>query len=114
MTAKSVIAVDNDPQALIAARDNAARNGVEEIIQATAPGVFEATEADVVLANILAAPLVELAPVLTAMLRPGGALVLSGILVEQVDEVAQAYRPYTGALAVAEDRGWARLAGGKS
>jgi ribosomal protein L11 methyltransferase len=112
--AASVIAVDNDPQALVATRDNAWRNGVAGCIRAVAPGELEIAEADVVLANILAMPLVELAPVLTAMLRPEGQLVLSGLLAEQSGEVEAAYRPHTGPLSVAGEEGWVRLVGGRS
>ena len=111
--AVSVIAVDNDPQAITATLDNAGRNGVAGCIEAVAPGEIAVTDADVVLANILAAPLVELAPALSAMLRPGGALVLSGILAEQTEVVAAAYEPYTGQLAVKHDEGWVRLVGHK-
>jgi ribosomal protein L11 methyltransferase len=112
--AKRVIAVDNDPQAIGATLDNAGRNGVAGRIEAMAPGEITDADADVVLANILAAPLTDLAPVLTTMLRPGGALVLSGILAEQAQEVAAAYQPYTGQMTVAPDEGWVRLAGQKS
>jgi ribosomal protein L11 methyltransferase len=109
--AKLVIAVDNDPQAIGATLDNAGRNGVASRIEAAAPGEIAVADADVVLANILAAPLVELAPALAAMLRPGGSLVLSGILDEQAEEVAAAYQPYAGPLTVVHDEGWVRLSG---
>lgn len=109
--AASVIAVDNDPQALIATRENAKRNAVAGRIRATVPGELAIRDADVVLANILAAPLIELAPMLGAMLRPGGTLVLSGVLAEQADAVAAACRPYTSQLTVVNDGGWVRLAG---
>jgi ribosomal protein L11 methyltransferase len=56
------------------------------------PEDFPAIQADVVLANILANPLIELAPTITALVKPGGALILSGILNEQADGVADAYR----------------------
>ena len=75
-----VVCVDNDPQALTATFDNAQRNGVEDIVKSVAPGQLKTQLADVVLANILAVPLIELAPRLSATLRPGGRLVLSGIL----------------------------------
>jgi ribosomal protein L11 methyltransferase len=107
--AAKVICVDNDPQALLATRDNAARNGAAGHVQVLNPGQFNPAPADVVLANILAGPLVELAPVLLASLRPGGSLVLSGILEEQADEVAVAYRAQVDALTVTADDGWVRL-----
>jgi len=107
--ALKVICVDNDPQALVATRDNAARNGVADTIQVFTPEQYEPDQSDVVLANILAGPLVELAPVLLASLRPAGSLVLSGILEAQADEVAAAYRAQTDSLSVVTDDGWVRL-----
>jgi ribosomal protein L11 methyltransferase len=89
--ARAVICIDNDPQALTATGDNALRNGVQDVVDSLAPEEFKPQKADVVLANILAGPLVELAPRLTATLRPGGTLVLSGILQEQAEEVKNAY-----------------------
>jgi ribosomal protein L11 methyltransferase len=89
--AKIVICVDNDPQALTATADNAERNGVQGIVRGLSPEQYKPRLADVVLANILAGPLVELAPRLSASVRPGGSLVLSGILEEQADEVENAY-----------------------
>lgn len=111
--ATTVFCVDNDPQALTASRDNAERNKVEDIIRTTLPEDFTPDTADVVLANILAGPLIDLAPVLLSSLRPGGLLVLSGILEAQADEVVAAYRPSTGALSLFEDNGWVRLDGCK-
>ena len=107
--ALKVVCVDNDPQALEATRDNAARNGVADTIRVLSPEQYEPGQSDVVLANILAGPLVELAPVLLASLRPAGSLVLSGVLEAQADEVAAAYRAQTDTLAVVTDDGWVRL-----
>jgi ribosomal protein L11 methyltransferase len=112
--ATEVICVDNDPQALVATRDNAARNSVAEKIQVLMPSEFNPVRADVMLANILAGPLVELAPVLLASLRPGGSLVLSGILEEQADEVAIAYQLFMDHLCITVDDDWVRLHGQKS
>ena len=89
--AKTVICIDNDPQALTATSDNAKRNRVRDIVEGLSPEQFKPRPADVVLANILAGPLVELAPRLSASVRSGGLLVLSGILEEQADEVENAY-----------------------
>ena len=112
--ATGVVCVDNDPQALLATRDNAARNDVSDGLHVLMPDEFKTEPADVVLANILAGPLIELAPVLLAALRPGGSLVLSGILEEQADEVAEAYRMYLDQLTTTTDDGWVRLHGQKS
>lgn len=89
--AQAVDCVDNDPQALIATCDNAKRNGVEGRINSMAPEQYTPRPVDVVLANILAGPLIELAPRLSASLRSGGSLVLSGILEQQASEVEKAY-----------------------
>lgn len=109
--ADSVICVDNDPQALTATRDNAARNGVADKLLAVAPGQFEPAKADVVLANILAGPLIDLAPVLLAALAPAGELVLSGILEEQAMAVTSAYRVEIPQMDIGLDDGWVCLHG---
>lgn len=113
MGAAQVICVDNDPQALTATADNAQRNQVGNIIRTLAVEEFIPPAADVALANILAGPLVELAPILLASLRPGGALVLAGILVEQANEVAAAYHAQTDGMSAIEDTGWVCLHGQK-
>ncbi len=112
--ATEVLCVDNDPQALIATSDNATRNGVADKLQVLMTAQFRPVPADVVLANILAGPLIELAPVLLTALRPGGSLVLSGILEEQAEEVAQAYQQHMDLLTMTVDDGWVRLHGQKS
>lgn len=90
--AARAIAVDHDPQALEATRDNARANGVLERLDILAPGASPDEPVECLVANILAGPLVELAPLLIARLRPGGTLALSGILVEQIAGVLAAYR----------------------
>jgi ribosomal protein L11 methyltransferase len=112
--AANVICVDNDPQALAASGENAARNDVAAHIQTLMPAQFKPVQADVVLANILAGPLIGLAAGLLATLRPGGSLVLSGILEEQAQEVAAAYRAHIDHLTITADDGWARLQGRKT
>jgi len=88
--AAHAVCVDIDPQALLATRDNAIRNGVSERLE-TLGADAPLTPADAVVANILAAPLLELRPRLTALVKPGADLVLSGILKSQADGVAAAY-----------------------
>jgi len=107
--ARRVFAVDHDPQALTATRDNAARNAVSERIETALPGQFEDARADVVLANILAGPLIELAERIACLVRPGGSLVLSGILDEQADDVEKAYQPLIGNAGRVSREGWVRL-----
>jgi ribosomal protein L11 methyltransferase len=109
--AKQVIAVDNDPQALLATRENARRNGCEERFRVCLPGNYQPVRVDVVLANILAKPLIELAPILKASLKPGGQLVMSGLLREQADLVMAAYRPVMDFFDPVEQDGWMRLEG---
>ena len=90
--ASHVTAVDLDPQALMATRENALRNGVSSAIEAQdvdAP----LRPASCVVANILAGPLIELAPLLTEACEPGGDLILSGLLKAQAHAVKAAYEP---------------------
>ncbi|MBL4679371.1 MAG: 50S ribosomal protein L11 methyltransferase [Pseudomonadales bacterium] len=89
--AESVLAVDNDSQALRASRDNAERNEVGERLQTSMPEAFESEKFDLVIANILAQPLIDLSNQLTSLLAPNGHLVLSGIMVAQSEWVKKAY-----------------------
>ena len=89
--AASAVAIDHDPQALLATRENAARNGVAARLMVLDTTAAPPAPADVVLANILAGTLIELAPGITALVAPGGRLALSGILADQVDGVLAAY-----------------------
>ncbi|OUS11667.1 ribosomal protein L11 methyltransferase [Gammaproteobacteria bacterium 53_120_T64] len=90
--AKRVIATDNDPQALLATRDNARRNGLsEEQLSVCLPQALETGPVDIVLANILAEPLITLAPQLRALTAPGGQLCLSGMIASQGEAVMAAY-----------------------
>jgi len=90
--ARPVVAVDHDPQAIIATMENAAYNQVMDHLQALSPEAAPANqEFDLVLANILANPLVALAPRLSAQTRSGGTLVLAGLLRDQVTIVEDAY-----------------------
>ena len=95
---KPAIASDIDPLAVEITRENARLNGVESaIVAVTATGVDHAVlrkgaPYDLIFANILAKPLIELAPELTKLLRPGGVLILSGLLNRQAGAVTAAYR----------------------
>jgi len=112
--AGQVICVDTDPQALEATVRNASRNEVFSRILCQAPEAFSTADADIVMANILATPLIELAPVLLGSLRPEGSLVLSGILEEQADEVVGAYQAQMESMKVKVMNGWALLHGQKA
>jgi ribosomal protein L11 methyltransferase len=110
--ARHVWALDIDPQALTATRDNARRNGVAERIDVLAPDELPApVRADVVIANILAPVLVALAPRLLGALRPGGALLLSGLLQSQAAEVVSAFEPAVRFDEPVIDQGWVSLSG---
>ncbi len=90
--AQQVLGVDIDPQALLATQENAARNGIAAArFPVVYPNRCAATAVDVVLANILAGPLVELAPAISSRVNPGGSLCLSGILNTQASAVMAAY-----------------------
>lgn len=104
-------AMDIDPQALLAASQNAERNGVLDQVQITGDPQVGGRAADVVLANILAGPLVELAPTLARLVRPGGVLALSGLLREQATTVAEAYRPWFDIALTSTRDDWALLSG---
>jgi ribosomal protein L11 methyltransferase len=111
--AKHALGTDTDPQALTVSRENAERNQVAERLTLCLPQAVPAeASADIVLANILADPLVQLAPRLTALVRPGGWLILSGLLANQADEVEAAYAAHF-VLARRIHDGWAMLAGRK-
>ncbi len=107
--ARSVWAVDNDPQALVATRDNAERNHVSDRIQVAAPEGLPASPVKLLLANILAGPLVSLAPRFAGLLEPGGTLVLSGILESQEPDIRQAYAGAFEDFAVTAKDGWLRI-----
>lgn len=111
MGATEAWGIDIDPQALTATRDNAARNGIEAARLSTGlPGALpEGATFEVLLANILMGPLIELAPTLTAHVKPGGALVLSGLLAEQAEGVMAAYAADFDFDPPAFKDGWARL-----
>lgn len=113
--ADSVVAVDHDPQALLATTENAAYNGFAAAdLRIGDAGILHGEGPfDVIVANILAAPLIELAPELAGLLKPGGHIVLSGLLDTQIDMVADAYPQleFLPTALQADDQGgqWARL-----
>jgi ribosomal protein L11 methyltransferase len=109
--ASEVVAIDNDPQALLASQDNAARNGVADRIALYLPDADPREPADFVLANILAGPLYELAPLFAERLRPGGQLALSGILNGQDHELLEHYAEWFEDLAVSTREDWVRIDG---
>ncbi|MBC8519697.1 MAG: 50S ribosomal protein L11 methyltransferase [Gammaproteobacteria bacterium] len=112
--ASSVHCVDNDPQALTATLDNSEKNGVTAMISTYLPDQFpQEQQADLLIANILAGPLIELAPKLAAHVAPGGNIILSGILHNQADEVISAYVPWFDMNPPAFQQEWVRIEGQK-
>jgi ribosomal protein L11 methyltransferase len=107
--ADRAFAIDNDPQALAATRANAALNDFQERCFIGMPDQLPRVAADIVVANILAEPLLQHARLFATSVLPGGALVLSGILETQVERVAAAYEGEFAGFAVARRDGWARL-----
>jgi len=109
--ASRVIAVDIDPQALRATRENADRNGIENGIMALLPGGVDAGPVDIMLANILANPLIEYADRLAGLVCQGGYIVLTGILAGQGVEVMAAYRHWFDFSPVVIREEWVLLEG---
>lgn len=109
--AKEAVCVDIDPQALTATLDNAEVNGVADKVKLLLPHEFEPQAYDLVLANILANPLIALAPMLAQCAKPGAPLVLAGLLARQADEVRAAYAPWFSFNPDGEKDGWHRING---
>ena len=110
--AKEVIAIDNDPQAILASESNRELNGVSaKQMSVHLPGVEDHPQADVVVANILAGPLEELTPVIAALLKPGGKLILSGVLSQQTQSLLDSYQVYFTMLEPALREEWVRVEG---
>jgi ribosomal protein L11 methyltransferase len=110
--AKHAVGTDIDVQALEASRDNAGRNGIaDDSFPLYLPEDLPAQQADVLVANILAGPLVSLAPQLSTLVKSGGRLALSGILAEQGEEVAAAYAADFDLDPIANRDGWVRISG---
>ena len=104
------VGTDIDPQALIATRDNALRNGLQpQHCPVYLPGDCPKTEADVVMANILAGPLVELAETLASLTKSGGRLCLSGVLTSQSREIIERYEQWFDFDPVSEKDEWISL-----
>lgn len=111
--AKKACAIDIDPQAITATLVNAEKNQVQDKVFAYHLEQFQQApvKADIVLANILAKPLITLSAQLSGLLSPQGQLVLSGILVEQTETVLNAYKPYLSLDDNVQQADWVRLSG---
>ena len=112
--AERVIGIDIDPQAIQASRDNAERNNVSQKIELyLAQDLPDNLQADVVIANILAGPLKELAPQISKLVKTDGKLGLSGILANQSQSVCEAYKSQFELDPVIEQEEWCRITGKK-
>ena len=110
--AKSVIAIDNDPQAVLSSKENVAKNKCENTIT-TIHSINQGNDrkCDLLIANILANPLVELEPLFSDLVNTNGMLLLSGILKEQVDRVVKCYSINFSNIEVANKGEWFRISG---
>ena len=111
--AEAAHAIDIDPQALTATRSNALKNNVQDKINCYLPEQFVFFQADVVLANILTKPLIELSEQICELLVSSGQLVLSGILHEQAGSVISVYQQNISFNLLVEQEDWIRLDGVK-
>ena len=121
--ARHVYAVDIDPQAVLATNQNAARNHVGNRLQAFLPEDFttfwqqqNVAPVEVMVANILAKPLIALAPYFATLMAPKSRIVLAGLIESQTEQVSEAYQPYfmldpKHAYTAQEDQHWQRLSG---
>lgn len=107
--ATSIYAIDHDDQALLAIYENAKLNGVGERITISQPEGADCQPVDILLANILAGPLTELAPTFVELTKPDGYIVLSGILNTQLTSLEIAYSKLTQLQGHASCEDWARL-----
>ncbi len=108
------LAVDNDPQAILATTENARRNNILDQVSVYLPNELPYLEVDYIVANILANPLIELSSMIVNHLKPRGKLILSGVLYEQTDEVALAYMNCGITLTEITRKGaWVRIVGEK-
>lgn len=109
--AAEVVAVDSDDQAVRATRENADHNHMSQRIATPPRQAIENGPFDIVLANILAKPLIELAPTLTELAAPGAPIVLAGLLSRQINEVIAPYESAFGFEEPVIEQDWARLVG---
>jgi ribosomal protein L11 methyltransferase len=109
--AARAVGVDNDPQAVLATRDNAERNGVGERIEVRTPDAEPIATYPVVVANILAVALDALAETLAARVTPGGVIALSGILQGQEAALIERYSTWFENLEAMRLDDWMRITG---
>lgn len=112
--AKSVRAVDIDPQAIEATQQNAKANNVARTIVTGLPSILDVEQScDLMLANILCEPLLQLAPRMAEMVVTGGTLVMSGVLLEQIDSIRLGYNEWFHFDQIGNQDEWALLVASK-
>ena len=109
--AKSVTAIDLDPQAVIASKNNAEKNHVQQEIKITDNNKTIEKNFNIIVANILAKPLIELAPYFYKKLNKEGAICLSGILEGQINIIKDAYLKYFNLSEIKIKDGWVMMSG---
>ena len=109
--AKSVTAIDLDPQAVIASKNNAEKNHVQQEIEITDNNKTIEKNFNIIVANILAKPLIELAPYFYKKLNKEGAICLSGILEGQINIIKDAYLKYFNLSEIKIKDGWVMMSG---
>ena len=110
--AKKVHAVDNDPQAIAATIDNSYRNNISEgVITAYLPEALPELSADILIANILAEPLLDLSVKFSDLVKPEGRIALSGILEEQIPSLTSCYRRWFDLEAPIIENEWVLITG---
>lgn len=113
--ATEIIATDIDEQALIATRDNINKNNIEEAsIPSCFPEELPDAPVDLLIANILSGPLASLESHFANLIKPGGRIVLSGILAEQADNIVMTYQRNFTDLSVSQKGDWIRVTGKRS
>ena len=112
--ASKVYAVDNDSQAITATLNNMEKNRISnQLIQTYSPEALPQVKVDLLIANILANPLIQLSEIFSALIKPNGKIVLSGILEEQVEKVLDHYKSYFELEEPKLNGGWALIAGSR-
>lgn len=110
--AARVIAIDNDPQAIIASESNRELNQITPgQLSVHLPGVEGHPQADVLVANILSGPLEQLTPIIAALVKPGGKLILSGVLSQQTQSLVDSYQEFFTMLVPVTREEWVRVEG---
>lgn len=110
--AKCVYAVDHDPQAISATIENAERNNItQNLIASLSEEFFLEQKADLLIANILAKPLIDLREKFASLIKPDGQIVLSGILNTQIEDILMHYQPQFEIIHIEQQEEWARIDG---